>query len=184
MKRLLFLALFAPLLLNAQSSGFNKAPWEMQIASSGSGIFVNLCNVFDNTVTGFNFIGNVSCSLIPGEEIPGAAKQYAFDLDPSAFLPSPSFKLSMNIEIFPGHQSCVRLFDVTANAPVPGSDVCRATAVTETSGHFHRAESAAFTLPNESRVYTVQGSDTLQDPSSNFPNTPGILFKVRLIATP
>ncbi len=181
MKRLLFLVLLMPLFVHAQE--FKRAPWEMQVASAGGGIFVSVCNVSDPTVVGFTFIGNVSCSLIPGHEIPGAADQYSFTLDPSTFSPAPTFKLSMNIEIFPGHQSCIRLFDVTANAPVAGSDVCQTTPVSETSGHFYRVESLPVSLPNESRVYTVQGSDTLLDASSNFPSTPGILFKARLIAT-
>lgn len=181
MRRLLLAALFMSICVHAQDKPFLKTPWEMQIASAGSGIFVNVCNVFDPSITGFSFIGNVSCSLITGQELPGAADQYSFELDPSTFLPAAQFKLSMNIEVFPGHQSCIRLFDVTGNAPVPGTDVCQATPATETSGHFYRAESAPVSLPGEARVYTVQGSDELQDQSSHF-FTPGILFKVRLIA--
>lgn len=185
MRRLLLVSLFMPIFVQAQDKPFLKTPWEMLIASSGSGIFVNVCIDYDPsiTITGFGFIGNVSCSSIPGKEVPGAVDEFSFELDPSTFSPTAQFKLSMNIEVFPGHQSCIRLFDVTGNAPVPGTDVCQATPETEPTGHFYRAESAPVSLPREARIYTVQGSDEQQGQNTNFLGSPGTLFKVRLIAT-
>lgn len=165
--------------LSAQSNtGFVIAPWESVIFADTSGIGVDACGLN----IGFDFL-TANCSFDGDQFVrpPGLAIQYSTAVDPGQFLPRAHFRLVANFEVFANHTTCLRLYDVAGGVPVAGSQICQTADPTDVNGHFYRAESAPFLLPEGSRVYAIQGKDNVIDPEG--PATPnGVAFLVRIIA--
>jgi hypothetical protein len=77
-------------------------------------------------------------------------------VDPGDYPPSSAFRFEGQLFHRPngGSTTCMRLFDLTTNAAVPGSELCDYPGGEESS--FVRLRSGAFSLPTGEHEYTVE----------------------------
>jgi len=151
--------LFVTGTLNAQQpqKGFVIAPWQGIFMAAVNGASLDVCNI-----GGYHFLGNGCTNGLPD---PDSADQdpFAIDVDPAQFFPAPQFRIAASIFVDSGQTGCLRLFDITANAPLPGTEVCSTVAPGDPQ-RTSRILSGRFSLPRGTHTYTLQGKVEHVDP--------------------
>ena len=95
-------------------------------------------------------VGPFSAPPQPGEE-----RLLSVELDGRKYPPGTTFRLEVTLYLGGLAPACVRLFNSTANAPVPGSEICRSNP-SQFESFYDRGRSTPFLLVRDPHEYIVQ----------------------------
>lgn len=116
-------------------------------------IFLSLAGATDASGPAFSFLGGG-----PTTRLPGVA------LDAARYSASTLFRFEVILGRGTNTTNCLRLFDLTADRPVAGSDIC--ITVGPDPLPFTRFRSGSFALTTGLHEYTIQG-EFVPDPTTN-----------------
>jgi len=154
----------------AHSPHFGKVPWESiilgapvfnsesceELTQELDALTVGVYHVLDTTCYQLPTIGNFVSRL--GDQV-----KHSTAINPALFEPVPHFRLVVHFHGTPNHTACFRLFDITAQQPLPATEVCQFTPVGDPNvsdpritSPFYRFGPGPVSLPIEEHLYTVQ----------------------------
>ncbi len=131
--------------------------------------------------------GLADCELAPGvygaitscPPQPGAEQAAAIEIDATDYPRNTTFRLDVAVLVTkqdlgePPRTYCVRLFDITANLPVGGGEICRTNATSQVE--ILRVRTDPFLLTAEPHEYVIDAKDDAL-------NSSGTVGSVRIIA--